>query len=341
MRKLLLISLVLGCTVLAFFAGQSRGSHRAAAPPAAGGRKVLYYVDPMNPAHTSDRPGMAPCGMKMEPVYAEAGPGIALGASMGVMPPGTVKINSEWQQRLGIRVAKPERKALRRSLHFSGRVAVDEARLYRVNAALNGWITRTLPFTTGSAVKKDEVLACFYNPDFLTGVQGMLFYLSGRDRTLQMTNVVQPPAKHLAMLDQNLTQNIDTLQNMGMGQSQIERILEARSFDKNVEITSPADGFVLQRNVSEGLRFDKGAETRQHRLGIGFRGLCSPGNCPVDGWRGVTGHPICRVDQDWAVGHPLEFPGGYPLRDDDACRLRCGYLDPYLCHRLHARGRPF
>jgi hypothetical protein len=26
-------------------------------------RKVLYYVDPMNPAFRSEKPGIAPCGM--------------------------------------------------------------------------------------------------------------------------------------------------------------------------------------------------------------------------------------------------------------------------------------
>ena len=38
-----------------------------------GGRRILHYVDPMNPAHTSSEPGLAPCGMKMEPVYADEG----------------------------------------------------------------------------------------------------------------------------------------------------------------------------------------------------------------------------------------------------------------------------
>jgi membrane fusion protein, copper/silver efflux system len=261
MRKLLLIPLVLGCTVLGFFAGHSGGGHRAAAPATAGGRKVLHYVDPMNPAHTSDRPGVAPCGMKMEPVYADPAPGIAPGGSLETMPPGTVKVSSEWQQRLGIQVAKPERKALQRSLLFTGKVTVDEARLYRVNAGLSGWITRTLPFTTGSPVKKDEVLATFYSPDFLSAVQAVLFYLSGRDRTLQTTNQVRPQRSHMAsMLDVDLDQNMDLLQNMGMSRSQIDRIIATKTFDKNVDIASPADGFILQRNVSEGVRFDKGAE---------------------------------------------------------------------------------
>src|SRR3972149_4717090 len=40
----------------------------------AGGRRILYYVDPMHPAYKSDKPGIAPdCGMKLEPVYADEG----------------------------------------------------------------------------------------------------------------------------------------------------------------------------------------------------------------------------------------------------------------------------
>lgn len=34
-------------------------------------RKILYYVDAMNPAYTSDKPGVAPDGMALQPVYAD------------------------------------------------------------------------------------------------------------------------------------------------------------------------------------------------------------------------------------------------------------------------------
>jgi RND family efflux transporter MFP subunit len=34
-------------------------------------RKILYYVDAMNPAFKSDKPGIAPDGMALQPVYAE------------------------------------------------------------------------------------------------------------------------------------------------------------------------------------------------------------------------------------------------------------------------------
>ena len=56
---------------VSFLAGSWYNSRRAPAAGAAGGRKILHYVDPMNPTHTSPEPGLAPCGMMMEPVYAD------------------------------------------------------------------------------------------------------------------------------------------------------------------------------------------------------------------------------------------------------------------------------
>jgi Cu(I)/Ag(I) efflux system membrane fusion protein len=52
----------------------ARPSAKPAAATAAGGadqKKVLYWVDAMNPTHKSDKPGKAPDGMDLVPVYAE------------------------------------------------------------------------------------------------------------------------------------------------------------------------------------------------------------------------------------------------------------------------------
>lgn len=37
-----------------------------------GQKRILYWYDPMHPAYTSDKPGIAPdCGMALVPKYAE------------------------------------------------------------------------------------------------------------------------------------------------------------------------------------------------------------------------------------------------------------------------------
>jgi len=65
---------VLLVVAAAFFGGYAYRAIKSSGGAEKGGRKVLYWVDPMHPAYKSDKPGIAPdCGMKLEPVYADGG----------------------------------------------------------------------------------------------------------------------------------------------------------------------------------------------------------------------------------------------------------------------------
>jgi hypothetical protein len=91
--------------VVLFLSGSWYGKRQVATQKVAGSRPILYYVDSMNPAHTSPKPGLAPCGMKLEPVYADDGGRIAGPA----IPPGSFQITPEKQQLIGLRVAAVEK----------------------------------------------------------------------------------------------------------------------------------------------------------------------------------------------------------------------------------------
>jgi membrane fusion protein, copper/silver efflux system len=259
MKRLLLVAAVVALVAAAYWAGSQR-SRLSTAGPAAGGRKILYYVDPMNPAHTSENPGKAPCGMDMEPVYADGTLAASGGSNAAALPAGTVKIAPEKQQLIGVRVATAEKKALRHNLRLLGKVATDETRVYRINATVDGWITKALPFASGTRVKKDETLATFYSPEFLAGIQSMLFALNSMDRARPTGQETEVQRSQMANLEVNLKQNRDALRNLGMGEAQIEELIRTRTRMENVNITSPANGFILLRNVSDGQRFDKGTE---------------------------------------------------------------------------------
>src|SRR5512136_2659657 len=120
-------------------------------------RKILYYVDPMHPAYRSDKPGIAPdCGMELVPVYADGSPERPGGAA--ARSPGTVTVSPEKQQLIGVKVAAVERAPASHTLRVPGRVAPDETRIYRLNAATDGWVKKIFPLTTGSLVREDELL---------------------------------------------------------------------------------------------------------------------------------------------------------------------------------------
>jgi len=59
-----------------------------------GGRKILYWVDPMHPAYKSDRPGIAPdCGMK----YIPRDLAFAKAAASEVLRRGEKDASQEWE----------------------------------------------------------------------------------------------------------------------------------------------------------------------------------------------------------------------------------------------------
>src|SRR5512137_2852902 len=174
MKRLLYLAIVLVLVAGAYWAGSRRSQQSAAVHPSRDTRKVLYYVDPMNPAHTSEKPGKAPCGMDMEPVYADSLP-LSTGASAAPpgLPQGTIKVSPE-KQHIGVSLATVEKKRLSHNVRLLGRVATDETRIYRINATVDGWITKTLPLSAGSRVKRDETLAQFYSPEFLGAGQALV-----------------------------------------------------------------------------------------------------------------------------------------------------------------------
>jgi membrane fusion protein, copper/silver efflux system len=176
------------------------------------------------------------------------------------MPPGSVAIGPERQQAVGIRVGQVEKKPFTHTVRLLGRIAADETRTYFINATIDGWITKTLPNTTGSFVKKDETLAAFYSSEFLSAGQALLYALGSVDRLRISGSETAAQKDQLTQFKINLQQYKDSLRYLGMGDLQIEEMIRTRKYMENVNITSPADGLILVRNVSQGLRFDKGTE---------------------------------------------------------------------------------
>ena len=129
-----------------------------------------------------------------------------------------------------------------------------------INATVDGWITKAFPNTTGSFIKKNETLAAFYSSEFLSAGQALLFALGSMDRVHTTGAETDAQKGQIAQFNINLQQYKDSLRNLGMGDLQIEEMIRTRKYMENVNVTSPADGIILIRNVSLGQRFEKGRE---------------------------------------------------------------------------------
>jgi YHS domain-containing protein len=238
------VGLVL-CLGAGFLAGGAWWSRSAPAPnPAAGARSILYYHDPMHPAYKSDKPGIAPdCGMQLEPVYSgdEEAARPADGSSM---PPGTVRIGAEKQQLIGVRVEEVRKADREEKVRILGRVAADETRLYKINSVADGMVREIGGATTGSLVKKDDVLVSYFTNDSVT--------FRNQQNYVNLLNV--PGDAGLADFAR------DTLKLAGLSDAQVQEMARTKKLTSTYRVTSPVSGVVLARNVSPGQRFEKGFE---------------------------------------------------------------------------------
>ncbi len=233
--------------------------HTAPARANVDSRRILYWVDPMHPAYTSDRPGTAPdCGMALEPVYADS---VAPLHPLPV-PPGAIAIDPASQRLAGIRVAAVEKTSGTHLVRFLGRVVPEETRVYRVNSGMDGLIRETFNDSVGERVKKNQKLATSYIGETLSVASGFLAATAGVPGAVGKDGARTVPfpgalAKQGVSSVQGYT---DRLRNLGLSDAQIQQMAENRQLPETVDIVSPADGFILARNISAGQHFDRYAE---------------------------------------------------------------------------------
>jgi RND family efflux transporter MFP subunit len=165
-----------------------------------------------------------------------------------------VRVGPERQQAIGVQVGEAQRKAATHLIRTAGRVARDETRIFRVTAATSGWIEQALPISVGSLVRKDQVLGTFYAREFLSSQQAYFYALDARDRFLAQ----KASDAQMASTNVQIQQSVDTLRALGMSRPQIEELGRTRERTYTIEIRAPSAGFVLERNISPGQRFDSG-----------------------------------------------------------------------------------
>lgn len=213
---------------------------QAAAPEAkpSGKKKILYYQDAMNPAYHSDKPGKAPDGMDLVPVYEEEA------APSGAVPPGSVKITPQKQQLIGVQYAQVEERTFSQTIRAVARLAYDETRMVRVQPKIEGWIEKVYVDFTGQMVKKGQALLSVYSPQLVSTQQELLIAKRSLD-TLGKSQF-----KDAAVGAESLYQATrERLRLWDISEAQVKEIEKRGAVVRTMTLASPSTGFVLSRNA--------------------------------------------------------------------------------------------
>jgi membrane fusion protein, copper/silver efflux system len=203
--------------------------------------QVLYYVDPMNPTNKSDKPGKAPCGMDLVPVYEEEQPGAA------DHPAGTVKISPEKQQMIGVKVSEAAEIEISKTIRAVGLATYDETKVAHVHTKFPGWVDKVYVDFTGKLVKKGQPLFSIYSPELVSTQQELLIAKKSRD-------ILKSSAfEDIGSRSESLySATRERLKYWDINDSQINQIERQGTPLKTLTLYSALDGFVVARNIYAG-----------------------------------------------------------------------------------------
>jgi RND family efflux transporter MFP subunit len=249
MKKMIVGVLVVLIAALSFWTGTKYRYRSAAGLDSGNGRELLYYVDPMNPGFRSDKPGIAPCGMPLEPVYAEGGEPEVDKPTDKESATGAVKVISARQQLIGVKIRAVEKKPMTYFLRLYGRVVSDETRLHVVNSSTDCWIRSLSDVTTGSIVQKDQILGEALSPAYYNAQLTYLISLDNIDRIKQQLGG-QLRHQQGDLADNQIRVAVQALQNLGITDAQTRELANTRQARPYLQVRSPCRGVVLSRKVT-------------------------------------------------------------------------------------------
>ena len=186
--------------------------------------------------------GTRPQGEPVQAVAAEED-------SAALMSPGAVKISPDRQQLIGVKVATVEKKPMTYTLRLYGKVVPDETKLYRVNASTDCWIRDLSDVTTGSIVRKNQVLAEALAPAYYNAQVTYLIALDNIDRIKQQLGG-QTRHQQGDLANNQIRMAVQSLQNLGITDAQTEELANTRQARPYLQVRAPANGVVLSRRVT-------------------------------------------------------------------------------------------
>ncbi len=216
----------------------SHGAMQTTDGPCAGAAP-LYWKAPMDPTYIRQEPGKSPMGMDLVPVC----PGQA-----GVSIEGSVEIDPQTVQNIGVRTERVTRRDLSRSIRAVGRIAYDERRVEHVHTKVQGWVEKLNVDFVGQTVKRGQPLLEIYSPELVATQEEFLVAARYRDATGESpfadvrgggASLYEATRRRLELWD--------------ISERDINRLLETGRIQKTLTLYAPTSGVITALGVRSGM----------------------------------------------------------------------------------------
>jgi len=217
-----------------------------------------------------------------------------------------VTIDAARRQLIGVRTAPATIAPMEMTINAAARVAYDETSLVDVSLKVRGWITKLYADRTGQRVTRGQALFLLYSPD-LYGAQQDFLVARGNETLAKASR--------------------ERLRLLGMSDAQIDGVEKSGAPLESIAFSSPASGFVIEKNVVEGASVEPGSrlfriagldkvwveadvyETDFPRVAVGQRAEVALDYVPGKSYEGNVAYVYPAIDEKTRTGRArIELP---------------------------------
>jgi Cu(I)/Ag(I) efflux system membrane fusion protein/cobalt-zinc-cadmium efflux system membrane fusion protein len=145
-------------------------------------------------------------------------------------------------QSIGVKTGAVEYRQVHDEIDTTGNVEVDETRIAEVQVRFAGWIQKVLVDSTFKQVQKGQPLLTIYSPELVRTENEYL--LAKENRDLLARSTVPGVASGATTL---LSSAAERLRQWGIPEREIQDLEENGKVQREMEIDSPASGFIVER----------------------------------------------------------------------------------------------
>ncbi|UII27347.1 efflux RND transporter periplasmic adaptor subunit [Fulvivirga maritima] len=224
MLAALVVGVVLGSLL---FGGESEQHQHS-------GGEATVWTCSMHPQIRQNKPGKCPiCGMELIPLSENKGKLVANDALQ--MSESAIALANVQTVVVG------SGEAASKNLQLSGKIEADERNVSLISAHFNGRIEKLYVNFTGEKVKRGQVLASIYSPEFIMAQQELLEAAKNKDSNPELYNAVR-----------------NKLKNFQLAESEINKIEAEGKVSMALPLRSHYSGVVQKLYASSGKHVKKG-----------------------------------------------------------------------------------
>jgi len=166
-----------------------------------------------------------------------------------------ITLTPQRMQSIGVKTGVVEYRQVHDEIRTTGGVEADETRLTEVQVRFAGWIQKLYADSTFQQVKKGQPLLTIYSPELVATESEYLLAKQNRDFVAQST--VPGVASGASSL---LSSATERLKQWGIPEREIKDLEETGQVKRELEIDSPASGFIVERNALPNIYVQPGTK---------------------------------------------------------------------------------